>query len=189
MVFKYTDDNIIINDVGKENMEYITNEILSELINLYGNDEKKFIVELFKLIHCNTNHKENMNMHIASKTNTTYMKSKENDEWRVKETRRYLREYIISLLNFVKEKLDDNGKNIINKILKSFENSDDDNNNVSFELFGILVPNKFVKPILRQIILLLLDNHKIIMENKLKYVKQQKDLEYINKILKQKKII
>lgn len=172
--------NFVINDVGKENTDYITDKMLLELINLYKTNKEKFIIELIKLIHCNEEHKDNMNMHLFSTSNLSNMYTKENEKWTVKKTQKYLREYTIQLLLNVKKKLAENEE------LEIFAKE----KIIIHKLFELLVygSDKSFKNIIRQIIWLLIENHAVIIENKKKYMKEQKELKNINEILKQKEL-
>lgn len=81
----------VINPFGKENKEYITDEIISELLKKKGGLS---IIELIKMIHFNLDHPENSNFHLMSRHSNKYIYYKDTDIWKAEK----FHDFVVELL-------------------------------------------------------------------------------------------
>ena len=72
-------NNIVINNFGKENIDYITDSMLKKMLK----QGSKSIPKLIKEIHFNPNHPENHNIRIKNKK-LKYAEIRENNKWKYK---------------------------------------------------------------------------------------------------------
>jgi hypothetical protein len=73
--------NMIVNPIGKENLDYITTKTIKKLRDTYtSNDE--FVAKMIELIHANEDHPENQNIKYTNlRSNTAKVKYKDTFEY------------------------------------------------------------------------------------------------------------
>lgn len=110
---------VIINDYGKENIDYLTKEDIIHCLL----DKKTGEIELFDLIHCNSEHPENHNIQMKKGKKPIFMKLI-NQRWL------QIKDYIISKDFLLKS------DKIYNSTLKSMSESGEKITNEMFEVYN-----------------------------------------------------
>jgi hypothetical protein len=119
-------NNIMVNNFGSENIDYITEKVLNNIMSY----PKSSIPKLIKQIHFNPNHPENHNIRIKNKK-LKYAEVKENNEWKLKHKRQVLDDLVdfgyITLEdhkeNIESEEMDDLLIKGFNKLMKGFNDN------------------------------------------------------------------
>lgn len=106
-----SNNNIIINNFGSENTEYITDDMLKNLL-LQGSNS---IPSLIKQIHFNPNHPENHNIRIKNKK-LKYAEIRENNEWKYKHKKAVLDD-LVDFGYVTLEEFKDNNETKLDKLL------------------------------------------------------------------------
>jgi hypothetical protein len=99
-------NNITINAFGKENLDYINNQLLIECIH-YGYDGIPF---LMKKIHGDPKHPENHNIRIRDKRLKEIDIMGENGEWEIKDRDSTIEDAVYKVSNTIRDAYDDNKK-------------------------------------------------------------------------------
>jgi hypothetical protein len=105
---KIINNNIVVNNFGDENLEYLSDKMIGNLLAY----PKSCIPKLIKQIHFNPNHPENHNIRIKNKK-LKYAEVKENNQWKLKHKKTVLDDLVdfgyITLEEFKddKDSLDD----------------------------------------------------------------------------------
>ena len=92
-------NNIIINNYGKENIEYITPGIIKKFIQ---QGPYASIPKLLKLTHFNDDHPENHNLAITN-VKSKYAHVRKNDIWQIKLLNEILEDLIVNKFNVIEE--------------------------------------------------------------------------------------
>ena len=110
-------NNIIVNNFGCENIDYLSEKVLNNLLSY----PKSSIPKLIKQIHFNPNHPENHNIRIKNKK-LKYAEVKENNEWKLKHKRQVLDD-LVDFGYITLEEHKDNIKNdeMDNLLIKGFK--------------------------------------------------------------------
>lgn len=103
-------NNIIVNNFGCENIDYLSENVLNNLLTY----PKSSIPKLIKQIHFNPNHPENHNIRIKNKK-LKYAEVKENNEWKLKHKRQVLDD----LVDFGYIQLEEHRDNLQNEEMDS----------------------------------------------------------------------
>ena len=114
----FNQQNIYINNLGQENLDYLTQDYLGKLLNL----PYSAIPKLIKNIHFNPKHPENHNVRITNKK-LPYAQVYKNNEW------------VISDKKEVIENIVDNGFNIIDSFYNEKSDNLDKNKKYNFKGF------------------------------------------------------
>lgn len=99
-------NNIMVNNFGSENIDYLTEKVLNNILTY----PKSCIPKLIKQIHFNPKHPENHNIRIKNKK-LKYAEVKENNEWKLKHKRTVLDD----LVDFGYITLEDHKENLENE--------------------------------------------------------------------------
>ena len=119
--------NIIIRNLGEENISYLTNSFFIKLI-----DAGPFasIPRIVKKIHFNENHPENMNLKITDKEQP-HIAVFEDNKWKIKNRKDTIKNIVNEKFGLidekyeeVKNKLDDNKQHIYKKYKNRVESKD-----------------------------------------------------------------
>jgi len=119
-------NNIIIRNLGEENISYLTNTFFRRLIDAgpYAS-----IPRIVKKIHFNEKHPENMNLKISDKTKS-YISVFEENKWKVKDRKNTIKNIVNSNFELINEKykevaegFDDNKKKIYKMYKERVENN------------------------------------------------------------------
>ena len=120
-------NNIIVNNFGDENLDYISDKLLTKLLSY----PKSSIPKLIKQIHFNPKHPENHNIRIKNKK-LKYAEVKENNQWKLKHKKTVLDDLVdfgyITLEEFKddKDSLDDLLIKGFNKMMEGYNKSKKD---------------------------------------------------------------
>ena len=116
-------NNIIINNFGSENMNYITEKVMKRLLK----QGTKSIPKLIKHIHFNPNHPENHNVRINNKK-LKFAEIRENNKWKYKHKKAVLDDLVdfgyVTLEEFKsnnESELDDLLRKGFNRLMKKYE--------------------------------------------------------------------
>ena len=111
-----SNNNIIINNFGNENMDYITDNMLKNLL-LQGSNS---IPCLIKQIHFNPEHPENHNIRIKNKK-LKYAEVRENNEWKYKHKKAVLDDLVDFGYVTLEEFKDNNEEKLDKLLIKGFK--------------------------------------------------------------------
>ena len=124
---KIINNNIVVNNFGDENLEYLSDKMIGNLLAY----PKSCIPKLIKQIHFNPNHPENHNIRIKNKK-LKYAEVKENNQWKLKHKKTVLDDLVdfgyITLEEFKddKDSLDDLLIKGFNKMMQGYGKSKKD---------------------------------------------------------------
>ena len=124
---KIINNNIVVNNFGNENLEYLSDKMIGNLLAY----PKSCIPKLIKQIHFNPNHPENHNIRIKNKK-LKYAEVKENNQWKLKHKKTVLDDLVdfgyITLEEFKddKDSLDDLLIKGFNKMMEGYNKSKKD---------------------------------------------------------------
>ena len=108
---------ININNYGKENLDYITDDYLSKLLKIpYGS-----VPKLIKHIHFNPAHPENHNIKITNKK-LPYASVFNNDKWEVQDKKRVIEDMVDKSYNMIDSCYEDGTANLSDNQKKRFKN-------------------------------------------------------------------
>ena len=142
----YNQQNIYINNLGQENLDYLSSDYLGKLLNL----PYSAIPKLIKNIHFNPKHPENHNVRITNKK-LPYAQIYKNNEW------------VISDKKEVIENMVDNGFNIIDSFYNEKSDNLDYNKKYKFKNFQVKYDDKeknLLKKLNKDAELILINNSK-----------------------------
>ena len=142
----YNQQNIYINNLGQENLDYLSSDYLGKLLNL----PYSAIPKLIKNIHFNPKHPENHNVRITNKK-LPYAQIYKNNEW------------VISDKKEVIENMVDNGFNIIDSFYNEKSDNLDNNKKYKFKNFQVKYDDKeknLLKKLNKDAELILINNSK-----------------------------
>ena len=108
--------NININAYGKENIDYITGNIINKLIE-YG--PYKSIPRLLKQIHFNPEHKENHNVKILNRKEK-YAKIYNGDKWELRDKKETIEDLSDKAYNIIEDHYEGGNKNM-DKFIQDFD--------------------------------------------------------------------
>ena len=121
-------NNIIINNFGSENMNYVTEKMMKRLLK----QGSKSIPKLIKHIHFNPNHPENHNVRINNKK-LKFAEIRENNKWKYKHKKAVLDDLVdfgyVTLEEFKsnnESELDDLLRKGFNRLMKKYEKEKND---------------------------------------------------------------
>lgn len=121
-------NNITINNYGEENIDYITNKILTKLIK----DPNSCLPKLINLKHFNPHHPENRNIRITNKK-LPYAEIRKEHEWKLKKKDDLLEELIDNNSSILDTHYEDNYESFNQKDKVKYEKLQDKiDNNLKF---------------------------------------------------------
>ena len=130
-------NNIIINNYGEENIDYITDKILTKLIK----HPNSCVSKLINLKHFHPSHPENRNIRITNKK-LPYAEIRKEHEWKLRKKEDILEELINKNSSFLDNHYEDNFKLFNNKHKKKYEDIQNklDSNNKAVESMAFKYP-------------------------------------------------
>ena len=123
------EQNIILNTYGHENLDYLSNSYISNLIKApFG-----AVPKLIKYVHFNPKHPENHNIKITNKK-LPYASVWEGDKWTVKDKKQVIENMVDKSYNLIDEQYQDNKDELETQQIKKFENFKEQYDNHSGKL-------------------------------------------------------
>jgi len=126
--YNIKNQTIMINSFGKENLDYITSELLQKLLK----GPYSAVPKLIKNIHFHPKHPENHNVKITNKK-LPYASVWDKDKWLIKDKRDVIESMVDKSFNLLDEQLEDNPacietekKITFTKIQDKYEENDKD---------------------------------------------------------------
>ena len=111
---KIINNNIVVNNFGNENLEYISDKMIGNLLAY----PKSCIPKLIKQIHFNPDHPENHNIRIKNKK-LKYAEVKENNQWKLKHKKTVLDD-LVDFGYITLEEFKDDKDNLDELLIKGF---------------------------------------------------------------------
>jgi len=120
------EQNIIINNYGQENIEYLSVPYLQKLLNIHPSVAINLLI---KNIHCHPKHPENHNIKITNKK-LPYASIYKDGDWIVEDKRKVIKDIVNTSYNMIDENysealnINKNKKDTYKKFQKQYENED-----------------------------------------------------------------
>ena len=111
---KIINNNIVVNNFGNENLEYLSDKMIGNLLAY----PKSCIPKLIKQIHFNPDHPENHNIRIKNKK-LKYAEVKENNQWKLKHKKTVLDD-LVDFGYITLEEFKDDKDNLDELLIKGF---------------------------------------------------------------------
>ena len=120
------EQNIIINNYGQENVEYLSESYLKKLLHIHPSVAINLLI---KNIHCHPKHPENHNIKITNKK-LPYASIYKDGDWIVQDKKKVIKDIVSTSYNMIDENyseamnINKNKKNTYEKFQKQYENKD-----------------------------------------------------------------
>ena len=120
------EQNIIINNYGQENIDYLTESYLKKLLNIHPSVAINLLI---KNIHCHPKHPENHNIKITNKK-LPYASIYKDGDWIVEDKKKVIKDIVSTSYNMIDENysesmnINKNKKETYKKFQKQYENDD-----------------------------------------------------------------
>ena len=120
------EQNIIINNYGQENVEYLSESYLKKLLHIHPSAAINLLI---KNIHCHPKHPENHNIKITNKK-LPYASIYKDGDWIVQDKKKVIKDIVSTSYNMIDENyseamnINKNKKNTYEKFQKQYENKD-----------------------------------------------------------------
>ena len=120
------EQNIIINNYGQENVEYLSESYLKKLLHIHPSVAINLLI---KNIHCHPKHPENHNIKITNKK-LPYASIYKDGDWIVQDKKKVIKDIVSTSYNMIDENysesmnINKNKKDTYEKFQKQYENKD-----------------------------------------------------------------
>ena len=120
------EQNIIINNYGQENVEYLSESYLKKLLHIHPSVAINLLI---KNIHCHPKHPENHNIKITNKK-LPYASIYKDGDWIVQDKKKVIKDIVSTSYNMIDENyseamnINKNKKNTFKQFQKQYENKD-----------------------------------------------------------------